>query len=173
MVKIMVLMSLAIFSEKHRRYPPFAPSFGKEKAVMQSIVRDILEKADRPMTVIDPGCGIGTLLVKLARQFPRHNFVGIEWGFWVFAALRLRSWRLKNLRVVRNNMFDVDFKDADVIMCFLMTPLMAPLADKILQECKKGVIVVSNTYTLPKLKLEETFKTRKKLFIQNVYMYKV
>ncbi len=49
------------------------------------------------------GSGKGTFLLAAATEFPKHNFVGIEWAraYCDFAADRLRRHQLPNARMVR------------------------------------------------------------------------
>ena len=71
-------------SQFMRNSPP-VPSSGKVKIAMIEDVAQILkEKSDQ--LVMDLGSGWGTLLLPLAKKFPNHHFIGIEYGcipYWV------------------------------------------------------------------------------------------
>jgi len=56
----------------------------------------------RPVQV-EIGPGKGTTLLQLARLFPQHNFLGLEWArqFCRNCARRARFWSLTNIKMLR------------------------------------------------------------------------
>ena len=167
-----VIIKLFI-SKEYRECPPYIPSFGKEKKIIIEKVGSILNSSKNTMTVLDPGCGTGTLLLSLAKRYKNHNFVGIEWNKFACFICRMRARKLKNIKFICNNMFDCDFGEADIITCFLMDPLMKKFGEKVLHDNKKSQIIFSNTFKIPNLPLVEEIKTGKKLLFKNVYIYRL
>ena len=68
-------------------YPPFFPSFGRMKKVCLSEARKILAESKKVLKIIDLGCGSGSLIIPLAKEFPQHEFYGYDWD--VVAAYKM------------------------------------------------------------------------------------
>lgn len=170
---ICVIIGKLFLVKGYRDYPPFVPTFGQTKKIEFDKISLILEKASKALTVLDPGCGTADLIIRLAKKFPQHNFVGIEWNKGLCRAAKFKSRNLNNVTVLCQSMFDFSFKDADIIVCFLMEPIMERLGEKIKKECKSGVTIYSNTFSIPNLPLKEEIKTRKFLLFGNLYIYKL
>ncbi len=160
----------SVVDKEFAKNPPFLPSFGKEKETILAEVSKLLETKPH-LKVVDPGCGMGALLISLAKKFPNHEFTGIELSFPVFVACKLRCWRLKNVKIIKSNLFDVPFKDFDVIVCFLYPTLMQRFSEKIKNECKKEISIFSNSFKIDGLPVVKEFETKKKSFVQNVYQH--
>ena len=54
---------------------------------------------------LDIGTGKAGFLLRRERDFPQHNFLGIEWAsqFYRFAVDRMQRWRVTNVRLVRTD----------------------------------------------------------------------
>lgn len=165
---------IRLYINKHyRECPPYVPSFGAEKKVIIARVREILQKSAQPLTILDPGCGCGSLIVKLAKEFPQHHFIGVEWSKFAAAIADLKTRKLKNTQILCQDMFDYDFGQADIIVCFLMDTLMEKFGKKIAYDHKKPQIILSNTFAIPNFPLFEEIKTGKNFFFKNIYIYKL
>ena len=160
-------------SEEYRKSPPFVPSFGNEKVAMIKEVRTVLKNSQKQLVILDPGCGIGTLLLRLAKDFPNHKFVGIEWNKVVAGICSIRAWRLKNLKIISDDMFNHDFGKADLIVCFLLPEMLDRFGKKLLNDRKKPQIVFSNSFQIPNLKLEREIKTGRGILFKNIYVYRL
>ncbi len=171
LLALIVMMFRVIFDKEFAKNPPFVPTFGKESMIITTEVAKILESSSMQMKIVDPGCGIGSLIIEMAKKYPDHKFVGVEWSFFVYCLCKLRCKRFANIEIIKANLFDYSFVDADVIVCFLMPPLMERLGEKIIKECKRNVVVFSNSFIIPNMTLEKEYKTKKKGFIENVYKY--
>jgi SAM-dependent methyltransferase len=102
-------------------------------------------------TVYDLGSGDGRVLFVAAREFGARA-VGIEldplrvlWTRGVACLLGVRN----RVEVRRGDFFTQDFRDADVVVCYLLTSTNRRLADKLLDELRPGVRVVSNAFPFP------------------------
>lgn len=168
-----VVIGKLFFVKGYRDYPPFVPSFGQTKKLEFTKISKLLLESSAPMTILDPGCGTADLLIKLAKSFPQHSFIGIEWNKGLYKTAKMKSRKLTNITLLCQDMFDYSFADADIIVCFLMTPLMERFGKKVKDECKKGVVVYSNTFSIANLPLIEKIKTRKFLMFGNLYVYKL
>src|SRR6478735_6441835 len=50
---------------------------------------------------VDLGCGDGSFLCEMARQFPKRNFLGIEWLTKRVEKVRRKAEKIENVRVLR------------------------------------------------------------------------
>jgi SAM-dependent methyltransferase len=170
---IYVILVKLFFVKDYKNYPPFVPSFGKIKKLEFIKISKQLEESKKSLTVLDPGCGTADLIIKLAKKFPKHKFVGIEWNKSLYNIAKLKSKNLPNFTVLNQNMFDCSFCNADIIVCFLITELMEKIGNKIKKEGKKGLMVYSNTFSIPNLELQEKITTRKIFLFSDLYIYKL
>lgn len=173
LIWIWVVIIKLFLNKEYRDCPPYVPSFGAEKKIIIERVSQQLQNSKQPLTVLDPGCGTGTLLTELAHQFPQHRFIGIEWGKLAWLIARFKSRKLKNITILQQDMFSYSFKSADIIVCFLMQPLMARFGDKVKTDAKPGLTIYSNSFYIPNIELGEKIETKRFLFVKNVYVYKL
>jgi len=170
---LLFVIARLFMNKEYRDCPPYLPSFGKEKRIIVSRVGEILKNSSKEMTILDPGCGTGTLLIGLAKKFPNHKFVGIEWGRPAYLAAKFNARNLKNVTVIQQDMFTYPFNEADIIVCFLMPPLMERLGNKIKTDGKKGLTIFSNSFEIPNMELNEKVETSRLFFIKDIYIYKL
>ena len=165
---------IKLYTDKHfRECPPYVPSFGLQKKIIIESVSEVLQKSTKSMVVVDPGCGFGGLIKKMAKRFPEHKFIGIEWSKAASGIAKIRTSKLKNVKIVNKDLFDYNFARADIIVCFLMDSLMEKFGKKILHDNKKTQLIYSNSFKIPNLPLIKEIKTGKSLFFENVYIYKL
>ena len=107
---------IRLYTDKHfRECPPYVPTLGLEKSVIIDSVSDILIKSSKQLTIVDPGCGLGGLIIKLAKNFPQHHFIGIEWNKAAAKLAQIRSKDLKNIEILRQ-----DFLIMNLVMRILL-----------------------------------------------------
>ncbi len=157
---------------KFRECPPMVPSFGRQKKVMIEKISAEIEKRGSKISVLDPGCGTGTLLIALAKKYPECRFVGIEWKKATAKIARFRTRKLKNVEIICQDMFDYPFAEFEVIGCFLMQPLMERFGEKLKKECQKGTIVFSNSFYIPQIKASEIIKIKGLYKFNDIFVYK-
>ncbi len=172
LIYIWTLIIRLIINPHFRECPPFIPSFGKQKKFILARMKDEIEKKGGNISILDPGCGIATLLISLAKKYPDCNFVGIEWRKITAKIAQLRTHNLKNVKIVCQDFFDYPFNDFQIIVCFLMQPIMQELGEKIKNECQSGTIVISNTFYFPQIKPDELIKINGLYKFNDVYIYK-
>ena len=154
--------------------PPWVPATGESQEIIFNRVSEILKKAKRPLTVLDPGSGTGSLILRLAKAFPQHKFVGIEWS-WPHYFAKFYARKLDNVMLVHGDMFKYSFKEADVIVCFVVPRFTPLLSKKIAKDCKKGCVIFSIHVELPKLEQIETIEYKHFGYVScaiNVYKIK-
>ncbi|PJC36686.1 hypothetical protein CO046_04700 [Candidatus Peregrinibacteria bacterium CG_4_9_14_0_2_um_filter_53_11] len=123
---------------------PYVPSAKKT-------VKRLLELAElRPgMTLMDLGCGDGRVVVEAAKH-EGVKAIGFEIAplMYLMALINnLFTGRRADIRF--ENIFNADLHSADIIICYLFPGAMARLDEKIKKECKKGTVIISNTFSFP------------------------
>lgn len=119
---------------------------------------DALLPTDRPLRILDIGCGTGAMLVPLARRHPEHHFTGIESAPLPWLIARIAARRCKNLRIVRGDFFAHDWSAYDVVYAFLSTHPMARVEDKARAELRAESLLISKDFAAPGLKAQRTLE---------------
>ncbi|MCW1930247.1 MAG: methyltransferase domain-containing protein [Candidatus Kerfeldbacteria bacterium] len=153
---LFTMLFLVIYRKKQLPFVPTTPT------VVRMIARSgAVQTGD---TVIDLGCGTGTILIGLARKIKNVRCIGIEQEQLLVVAGHLRSLFLrKRVQILRGDMFAYPLKDANVVVGFWVTELMPRIVEKIVAECTSGTRIVSHMFPLPehpRLKLENTITKR-------------
>ena len=159
-----------IIAGKFMHFSPPVPSSGKTKKEMLNHAAKYL-KQHKNLTVADLGSGWGTLLIPLAKQFPYHRFIGFELAKLPYHISKFRTLNLPNTQIKKQNFFNTDLSDIDVIFCFLLPSAMLECRDKILPKLKKGTIIYANRFPLPNIKPTETISLGSDY--ETFYVYKI
>lgn len=123
---------------------PFVPTNPK-------IVEEIIEGAGlkKGQLFIELGSGDGRV-VRLAVKKYGVKGIGFELNLLLIFYSRIvaKLNGIKNINFVRQNIFDADIKNADVIFLFLMPRTLIKLKSKILKESKKGTLIISHGFKI-------------------------
>ncbi len=116
-------------------------------------VRKMLDLADisDDDVLYDLGSGDGRVIIEAAKEYGVRA-VGVErWGLmYIISNLRIKLNRLGDrVEVIKNDIFDEDYKDADVVTMYLSPRLAEELNPKFEKELKKGAKVVSAAHEIP------------------------
>lgn len=130
------------------KYGPFVSTYGKIKEDMLNEARDVLKKAKHPLKVTDLGCGSGALLIPLAKEFPEHEFIGLEWDRVPLTMGKIKGAGLKNLKFVQGDYMKTSHADMDLIMCYVLKVTGEPLGKKLAEEIKPTCVVISEMFPL-------------------------
>ena len=134
------------------KYGPLVSSYGQIKEDILDEARDILKKSKKKMRVTDLGCGSGALLLPLAKEFPEHEFIGLEWDIVPLTMGKIKAHGLKNITLVQGDYMKTNHSDMDLIMCYVLKVTGEPLGKKLAKEIKKDCIVISEMFPLGHLK---------------------
>ena len=170
---IYVVIFKVLFVKNYKDYPPYFPTFGRAKNIILNCVSKQLEKSQNQLSVVDPGCGTASMICKLAKKFPQHHFTGIEWNWLLYHIAKFRCRKLKNVTVLYQDLFSYSYTDTDIIICFLLEPLMLRFGKKLKEETKKDLTVYSHIFRIPNLSLIEERCSGKLFSFEKVYIYKV
>ena len=105
------------------------------------------------LKVTDLGCGSGALLLPLAKEFPNHEFIGLEWDSvpLTMGKIKAKLAGLKNIRFVKGDYMKESHADMDLIMCYVLKVTGEPLGKKLSKEIKDSCIVISEMFPLKHL----------------------
>lgn len=162
----------AVIISKNCKYPPAFPSFGKMKKLTLQEARKVLGASDKPLKVIDLGCGTGTLLVPLAKEFPQHQFVGYDWDWFVSKVIRLRTRKMANVKIVRDDFMKANFGEYDLFLCFLDTKAAEDLSLDLKDKIKKTTVIISSAFELKDMQPAEILDAKSFGMPLKVYIYR-
>jgi SAM-dependent methyltransferase len=140
----LALVLLAIFSPVLKDRVPF---FLSSEQVALALLRIMDRRATQ--SFVDLGCATGGLLVRLARSRPQTQFVGVETAWLPYCVARLRAWRLPNLVIRRQSIWDLELGGFDLVYCFLSPDPMTRLGVQFDAQADKGACLVSNSFRIP------------------------
>jgi len=131
-------------------YGPFVSSYGKLKEDMLEESRQFLKKSKKKMKIIDLGCGSGALLLPLAKEFPEHEFIGLEWDIvpLTMGKVKAKMAGLTNIRFVKGDYMKESHADMDLILCYVHKVTGEPLGKKLAKEIKETAVVISEMFPL-------------------------
>ena len=126
------------------RAAPWVPTWGKD---FERILR--LADLKTGEAVYELGAGEGRLLLQFAKT-PATKITGFEISLVPYAIAWLRILRMRPRVTVRfKDFFRVDFREANVIFCFLTPPAMRKLKQKFEAECAPGTRIISYSFSIP------------------------
>lgn len=153
------------------KYPPFILSFGKAKEVVLKEAEKVLAAAAFPLKIVDLGCGSGTLLIPLARQFPQHQFVGYDWDFIPFCIAKWKCRKLSNVQIFHKNFLKPVYDNTDLVLCYTSPFMKEILGKKLQKELKEGSVVISEAFSLSCLENERIIEANTYKMPIKVYIY--
>jgi hypothetical protein len=145
------------------------------QAVIHRITQE-LTTLDHPSSVIlELGSGWGTLAFAAAKACPHAQIRGFEISPVPLHFSRLKRWlgRYHNVTFSSQNFFDVNMGDADIILTYLIQPLMEELRIKFGKELKPGTIVISNTFPISGWVPHHEETIQNFIYTLKVYTYRV
>lgn len=145
---------------------PFVPT--PMEAVEKMLKTADLKEGDK---VFDIGCGDGRMVYLAAKKY-KANATGYELSPIVYALARIRKlfWGSK-AKIVFGNFKTKNFKDADVIMCYLLPETLARLQEKLDKELKKGARVVSYAFPIGSWKAHQRVERDPEKNIAPIWVY--
>jgi SAM-dependent methyltransferase len=139
-----VLLLLINWNSLRERVPLYLSGHKAQQRLQQC-----LSELEPPLRFVDLGCGTAGILLQLARQFPRGQFVGVETAPLLFVVAWLRCLFQENCSIRYRSLWRVDLSQFDVVYCFLSPVPMPRLWAKAQAEMRAGSRLVSNTFEIP------------------------
>jgi hypothetical protein len=126
---------------------PFVPSTNTVSDIMIRFAH-----IKKGMVVYDLGSGNGKLLFLSAKKRGVAN--GLEINPYLVLLSSIRSWFSPfrySVHTHWKNFWNVNLGQADVVFIYLLPWKMEKLERKLMKECKKGTVIVSNSFIFPHL----------------------
>lgn len=153
------------------KYPPFVISFGRAKRDILKKAEEILAEEKASVNVVDLGCGCGSLLLPLAKKFPRHKFYGYEWDAVAFFLVRRRAEKFDNLFVYKKDFMKENLENYRLILCNVGSGLEDELGRKLNDEISAECRVLSEMFRLGYLRERACIPSGLFCLRVNVYQY--
>ncbi len=120
--------------------------------------------------LVDLGCGDGRVLREAQKRYGVRT-VGYEINPLAYLKARIFSFGSHKIKIRRQNFWEADLSQADVVFCYLYPDVMKKLAAKLLSGLKPGAVVVSNNFSLPGFTPSEILKLEHSLHNDPMYIY--
>lgn len=105
--------------------------------------------------VYDLGCGEGRIIRAVAKRGVKKA-VGYEFSLFTYLVAKIKTFFKRGKeKIYFRNFWKEDFKDATIIVCFLLPKPMAKIKKEVWSKLKKGTRIVSNDAKLPGVKPEK------------------
>ncbi len=146
----------------------FAPYLNTHSKTIYKIISEIEIKGDE--TVYELGCGNAGFLQLFGKKHPNTKLIGFEYSFlpWLLANIQLKIHGVKNLRILRKNIFKADLSKVNIIYCYLNIDTMQKLKEKFNKECQENTQIISNKFQIRDWKPKKTIESKG----EKVYFYK-
>lgn len=139
---------------------PFVPTQG-------FVVSSILKKAGlkKGQTFIELGSGDGRVVRQAAKEYGVFA-VGVEIHplLVLYSRLASRIQGIKTVKILAGNFFQINLRDVDVVFMFLLPKTLKKLRPKLLQECRKGTLIISHGFRIPEWESRLKYKIDRKMF---------
>ncbi len=141
---LLIGISIIFYSLRYGIVPMPSSSKAKE-AILEAIPRTVQGK------ILELGSGWGTLAFPLAQSFPQCSVYAYEISPvpWLFSKAIQQITAYPNLHILREDFFQISFREASVIVCYLYPRAMRRLKTKFERELQPGAWIISHTFTVP------------------------
>jgi SAM-dependent methyltransferase len=157
-----ILMSMEL---ARRSAAPFFPS-------SKNVMRRAMKEANlKPGEIFyDLGAGTGTSLIIADKEFGAYA-VGFEINILPYLIAKIKIFfRRSHAKIFFRSLLTEDFRDADVVFCFLLPRTMEKLESKFEAELKPGARLIVYTFPLPNTKPDKTIPIHAGW---NIFVYKI
>lgn len=158
------------FIKSNGKNPPFIASFGRPK---QEVIKQagLFINQNPQAKVADLGCGSGSLLIPLARQFPDTEFVGYEWDITPYMLAVYKTRNLPNVTILYRDFFKEDLSKYNLVLCYLGTSIEEKIGSKLNKELTKDSLVISEVFKLAGIKLKSEISIAWGFLKTKIYLY--
>lgn len=164
-ILILGMLSIVFFSIKNGISP--TASSPKVKRLLFAFLPIGIEG-----NIYDLGSGWGGSARLLARSYPKAQIIAYETSPipYFFSFLWNKMLPLENLEFHREDFFEKDLSEADLVFSYLYPGAMEALDKKFGRELKRGAFVVTHTFALPHWEAIKK-ETAEDLYNTPIYLY--
>ncbi len=144
---------------------PFVPTSNK---LIEQILKEA--KLKKGQVFVELGSGDGRVVRAAVGDYGVKG-LGVDVHPLLIWYSRFLSRKLKNIKFKRQDFFQTDLKQVDVLFLFLLPKTLIKLRKKILTECKKGSVIISHGFKVEGWDKKLIKVQKRDLF--STYYYKV
>ena len=122
--------------------------------------------------LVDLGCGDGRVLRAAQRRYGVRA-LGFEVNALAYCAARILSFGVQGIEIRCKNFWSQDFREADVVFCYLFPDVMKRLAAKLEAELRPGARVVSCNFCVPGWNPLEVLRPNSACHGDPIYVYRL
>ena len=120
------------------------------RRVIKHLIEAISQYNPKAAILYDLGCGRGTVALAINKKWPRLETRGLDnSAIRIFFARLKARWLGRKVNFKKQDFFQIDLRDADVVYAYLWHDLMPLLEKKLRNELKRGAMVITNTTKFP------------------------
>lgn len=119
----------------------------------------------------DLGAGDGRFIAAARKR--GASVKGYELRYWLTLFMRWRFRKNTNVEIYRENFFNADISDADIIFCYLFPEIMKKLELKVQNELKSGARIASYSFPFPNLEPDDVIEIPKRRGVDKIYIYRM
>ncbi len=136
------------------------PLFLTNKTTLLEIEKIFLQESQNKTNFVfwDAGAGIGTVIVFLAKRYPKHVFIGVENSPIPFLIGKMRSKKLPNVVWHWGSFERQNFEKAHMLYAFLSPAPMPKIWNQANRQMPKGALFLSNTFEVPGIAPAQTIE---------------
>ncbi|MDD3711321.1 MAG: hypothetical protein PHP37_01845 [Patescibacteria group bacterium] len=162
---IMVFSLIQLYNIAFRGFAPFIST--KFNAIL-AILKELNLSGQE--TVYELGAGKAGFLRAIEQKFKNEKLIGIEYAWWPYCLARMQIMLSgSKIKLIRNDIFKVNLKEADIIYCFLSPKMMDLLEKKFRKECRPGTLIISYHFRMKGEEPEKVIKENK----NSIYFYRI
>ncbi len=143
---VIIVLCALVLLQNRKVIPPFIPTGSK---TVETMIR--LAEVVKGELVYDLGCGDGRLLIAAAKKGARA--IGYEYSLPTFLLAKFLTRKYRTITVRFGDFWSRDYRDADVICCYLLQQKMIDFEKMIWPQLKTGARVISHSFTMPTVKI--------------------
>jgi 16S rRNA A1518/A1519 N6-dimethyltransferase RsmA/KsgA/DIM1 with predicted DNA glycosylase/AP lyase activity len=165
---LLVILILAVVQFFNIVFRGFAPFFTTSAKAIRMVLEAVtINPHDH---IYELGAGSARFLQAVEKMYPTTRLTGIEYSpltYWL-AKLNIKAKKSK-VKLIRQNLFKTNLKDANLIYCYLIPDMMPKLQEKIMAECQPGTKIISHMFSIPNLEIKKRIEADHEVF----YFYEV
>jgi ubiquinone/menaquinone biosynthesis C-methylase UbiE len=167
LVPILYLVYSFYYVIAEKKGAPYVPT---SNDYLDEILKKV--KPKKGQVFLELGSGDGRMVRKAVKEYGVKG-IGVEYhpGLIWYSRFLAKLQKLEPIIFIRANLFDLNFSNANIIFSFLMPKTNVKLAPKILKECRKGTIIISQGFEILDFKKKQFGQIDRKLF--STYFYKL
>ncbi len=138
----------------------FSHDLPTSKRAIKALIVAISQHKPGAKNFFDLGCARGTVILEIKKNLPQFDVYGIDNNsVRIFFAKIKAKFLKRKINFQKQDIFQTDLKDADIIYTYLWYDRMPPLEEKLQKELKSGAVVITNTSNFPNWKPDQKIIT--------------